>query len=647
VTTDYRFTGKERPRPEGGWLHLSSEMTHAAEFPSGRRDLIVAIAPGLGGEQGHACFIPDQYRIEINADKTGISEADARELSPDWNWGDREKIAATWGLLTHEAAHAAHTKWTAKAIEMVRASPRHHFPAFEAAKLLEEVRIEKRQADRRWWDVRWLRMSASKHMLDDIDPGEIDDKTLAARVLTLAGGRWKAGILEAEVRPVIGQATAILGEEAASALLDGIIPRVLMVPDRDDASMMALGREWVNLFGNPNGDADSNMIIFMIGGGDPFDQDDTGAEGGAGGGGEGEDGGEDEGEGGSQPGDDGDAREGEQDGDGSKPGEDGKAGKAGDDKGDREASAPGGKGSDKTPEIRKLIEDITKMAEKIEKDGGVMAIGYAPQKADFSPGWYSVEPEQRAAAGALARRLREWFLPERSTARHDRAQPPGRLNMREAMRGDAQRFAGQVPDVTPWRHVSRKMVETPPLRVGIAVDVSGSMSGLSSHSRELSYRLSTAFSALPDARVRTIVAGQGIALWTQKPGKMPVFGYGHGEQNIHLAIEDLAERLALYRRGNARLLIIISDGGFNTTERDETKRQLQNLIRSGCRVLWLDFARNARYYGSSASDYRPDAAQVPGVDYIGLDGTPDEVCKMAETELVRLLTSGLKSAAVA
>jgi hypothetical protein len=629
VTTDYRFTEKARPRPKGGWLHLSSEMTHAAEWPSGRRDLVVAIAPGLGGEMGHACFIPDQYRIEINADKTGITEAEAGGLRPDWNWGDREAIAGTWGLLTHEAAHAAHTKWPAKVLPSLRRNPHKWLPAFEAAKLLEEVRIEKRQADRRWWDVRWLRMSASRHMLDDIDVAGISDTLAAARVLTLVGGRVRAGILEeAEARPVIDRATAILGESLADQLMGSLIPRVLHVQDGDSDSMMELGQDWVNLFGSPNGNADDAAIILIIAGGDPYGDDGEGGDqdGAGGGGGEGEEG-----------------EEGEEDGAGGGDGED--AGQPGDGDGEK-ADQPGGKGSDKTPAMQEIIKAISEMTDKIDKDGGVMAIGYTGRKADFSPKWDAVTSDQKTAAAALARRLREWFLPERSTARHDRAQPPGRLNMREAMRGDAQRYAGQVPDVTPWRHISRKMVETPPLRVGIAVDVSGSMAGLSSHSRELSYRLTTAFSALPDARVRTVMAGEGTALWTQKPGKMPHFSYGHGEQNIHLAIEDLAERLALYRRGNARLLIIISDGGFNMIERNETVRQLQNLIRSGCRVLWLDFARNSWYYGGKEGvDYRPDAAKVPGVDYIGLDGTPDEVCKMAETELVRLLTSGLKSVA--
>ena len=66
--------------------------------------------------------------------------------------------------------------------------------------------------------------------------------------------------------------------------------------------------------------------------------------------------------------------------------------------------------------------------------------------------------------------------PERTATTVASATPPGRLRMREALSADAQRAAGALPTATPFTRTIRRRVPAPPLRVGIACDVSGSMS---------------------------------------------------------------------------------------------------------------------------------------------------------------------------
>jgi hypothetical protein len=47
--------------------------------------------------------------------------------------------------------------------------------------------------------------------------------------------------------------------------------------------------------------------------------------------------------------------------------------------------------------------------------------------------------------------------------------------MRGALAADAQRAAGAVPTAQPFTRTTRRSVPTPPLRIRIACDVSGSM----------------------------------------------------------------------------------------------------------------------------------------------------------------------------
>ena len=47
--------------------------------------------------------------------------------------------------------------------------------------------------------------------------------------------------------------------------------------------------------------------------------------------------------------------------------------------------------------------------------------------------------------------------------------------MRGALAADAQRAAGAVPTAQPFTRTTRTTVPTPPLQLGIACDVSGSM----------------------------------------------------------------------------------------------------------------------------------------------------------------------------
>ncbi len=90
----------------GAWLKLSAAM--AAEVPAiaNRDDVVVTCAPSAG--QGNpACFWPDRAHIEVDGKLLGVDPAAADPARPS----DRDRYPVAWGALTHECAHAAHSKW--------------------------------------------------------------------------------------------------------------------------------------------------------------------------------------------------------------------------------------------------------------------------------------------------------------------------------------------------------------------------------------------------------------------------------------------------------------------------------------------------------------------------------------------------------
>ena len=130
-----------------GWDALSAALTAEVPAIAGRDDLLVTIAPGAG-HGAPACFLPATAMIEV--DGTHLHPVDPATAKPH-RMSDRKRYAPTWGALTHECAHSKHTAWLA-------AVPADADPgAVEAARLLEEPRIERAQIHRRPDDRHWLR----------------------------------------------------------------------------------------------------------------------------------------------------------------------------------------------------------------------------------------------------------------------------------------------------------------------------------------------------------------------------------------------------------------------------------------------------------------------------------------------------------
>ncbi|GGS80252.1 hypothetical protein GCM10010286_00920 [Streptomyces toxytricini] len=150
--------------------------------------------------------------------------------------GDEERYPAAWGVFVHEAAHAAHSVWTAPA----GANPR----VVEAALLLEESRVEGAHLVTRPTDRTSLRTSARTLVVPDLAHPTLQGIERAAAVAALVLGRRDVGILDAgETRAVAGLCEKVLGA-GLLATLTRIWTAAHQRADHDATTMLAHAHKW-------------------------------------------------------------------------------------------------------------------------------------------------------------------------------------------------------------------------------------------------------------------------------------------------------------------------------------------------------------------------------------------------------------------
>ncbi|WP_263249586.1 vWA domain-containing protein [Saccharopolyspora rosea] len=529
------------------WWALSAGFTEEAPVIADRDDLIVTIAPGAG-HGSPACFLPSHALIEIDGVHLGpIHPRTADPADP----ADRTRYSTAWGLFTHECAHARHTRW----------NPPAGTPAgvAEAAMLLEESRIEAAHLCRRPDDRHWLRSSARNLILGDMPTSSTGmDAASAAQAAGLLLARRDAGILNnRETLAVTRVIHGILG----TSTLDTLRELWLLahnVADDDAEAMLELGRRWCHAIGtDPNTHATS-----------------TGRRGTGG------------------------------------PGAGG-------------AAVGSGSGQADPSPLAQVIQHTVDVVARNVADEPAPGAGQAAAKANRqaaeraaqqdartaaravfgrSPdgttgtgtgtaGTRQPSSDERRAARTLARALNSAGVTERHTIRTTSPVPPGRLRMRGALAADAQRAAGQIPTAEPFTRTHRRVAPAPPLKIGIACDVSGSMSRCTDAVASAAWILADATRHTPmPAESATVLFGQKVRALTH-PGTAPravtEFDARDGYHDIPKAIRALDGALELSHPGTARLLVIISDGQFERDRYAAGQRLLDRLRATGCGVLWL------------------------------------------------------------
>ncbi|MEU1840256.1 VWA domain-containing protein [Micromonospora chersina] len=219
------------PAGDPDWQVWSDAWTRHIPTLTGRTDLTVTVAPGAGGG-APACCYPDAGRIEVDATYIG-----APDIANPRRAGHKRLVPTAYGLLVHEAAHAAHSRW--------RTPPGTPPVVAAAAELLEESRIEYRQRTRRRGDRRWLRHTVTT--LISSDDAAVDDPWHAAHLAALLLARVDARILTAkDTRGIRAAVTTVLGRKRLLQLRD-LWRHAHSVDDSDADTMIDLAWRWCRI----------------------------------------------------------------------------------------------------------------------------------------------------------------------------------------------------------------------------------------------------------------------------------------------------------------------------------------------------------------------------------------------------------------
>ena len=603
------------PEAGSGWEALSDALTGEAPVLAERDDLTVAIVPGAG-QGSPACLLPALARIEIDGIHLGVDPATAHPARP----ADRYRYPTAWGLFVHECAHARHTAWT----PTPAAAP----AAARAAMLLEESRIEAAHTRRRPDDRHWLRAATTQLILADLTPpttpatvtapadGEEAPTTAAtataaappvightalapavtghpakpavdspprdeagapdetppavpavadpapsalssvleaAWAATLVLARADAGILDpAEVDPVAATTERVLGPDRVAGLRE-IWQTAHTVADTDAETMLELGRRWCTTVGiDP--DRPAPVLIFVAAGetdssvvgavresctrvkikvaAEPRPADPTRAAADA-------------------------------------------------DRAEQAAAA----------HAAATAADVFKPRRPPSPRSGSARIGGPRWGVTATAGTRPPTDPERAAARVLGRALDTAGIRDRVATRTRSALPPGRLAMRGALAANAQRAAGALPTAEPFTRTTRRPVPAPPLRLGIACDVSGSMDAFAGPVASTAWILAhaAAHTRVP-ATTAAVIFGKYVRA-IHGPGEVPAevteFLATDNYEHADKAIDALDGALDLARTGAARLLVIVSDGQYREDPRREAQARVNRLTAAGCGVLWL------------------------------------------------------------
>lgn len=538
-------------------LALSATLTDRVADLADREDLVVRVAPGVRDTYSAPALIHfPSATIHIDAGLFENGPNGATAPAP----GDPHTRPVGFGALVHEAAHAAHTRWKTGIPTGIDNA------ALAAADLIEEIRAEAAQVNRRPVDRRWLRAMASELILEAAPASSDDSPWAAAQAALLVGGRVDNGTLTpTEAAPVMRAAEQVLGQDLLEELR-AVWTFAAHLDDDDTDGMLAAGRAWCQLLNTdpekpepapmqgprPEGEPSGGILAQAV---------DTTA-----------------------------ARVGRNTA--------------------AEAPAPLPSATEAANAEKKKQDRTRKLA------AGIFDPNARPGRVTGTRP--ATGGEQRAAA-RLAEQLRRAAVRERAAVPTASQLPPGRLNVRAAMTRDAQRAAGAIPTAEPWRAVARKSTPTPPLRIGIVVDTSGSMRDFTAPVASIAWILARA-AALSgtDAATATVhFDGATVAAITRpghNPAQVPVFDTGGGGHPVGRAIDAVDGGLGLTKPGAARLLVIVSDGVFISDEQAAARDRIARLSQTGCAVLQITAdGQNAVNVPGAARVTVPNAAAAGAV----------------------------------
>ncbi|MGW1771965.1 hypothetical protein [Streptomyces sp. NPDC002104] len=544
------------------WLRVGAELGDRLVALSGRQDLLVTCRPGTRSG-APAAFFPTLGEVEFDAGL--FAPLRPHEIHPRIV-GDEERYPAAWGVFVHEAAHAAHSVWTPPA----GADPR----VVEAALLLEESRAEGAHLTRRPTDRTYLRTSARTLVMPDIAHPTLQGIEHAASVAALILGRRDVGILDAgETRAVADLCGKVLGADLL-ATLTRIWTAAHQCADDDATTMLAHAQEWCDALATaaPALPVPENLTD-LLSGAVGVVMDSTAAT------------------------------------DAADLAEQAAAASA-------MAAKSQAQSQDRAQRAGQRRRAAATAKSVFNARGTVSPDGTPAPRRNPVTGTRRPTAAEQSAASRLSRALRAAAYRERTEERITSPTPPGRLNMRAALARDAQLAAGSVPTAEPFTHTRRRNTPTPPLRVGIAVDVSGSMSAACAPVASAAWIVARAAALTdPDSLTATIAYDRHLTALTRPthraPERVTTFNANGGAHNLGDAIDALDHGLTLSLPGAGRLLVIVTDAQYGSDETAQAVTRVKHLTTAGCAVLQLTLTPNSRHLPGTTLLHLPKPSSAP------------------------------------
>lgn len=619
--------------PQGPWVNASYELTYALEDVTPRRDLIAKIAPDAAYDDSaydnDGNLILDENGEPVASQHAAITflEIGVVEINPvrlpddlrddpkDFHplrKADRKRYPVIWGAAIHEAAHANYSKWVMEVNRRIsdRKLTVEQKQWAGAAMLLEESRIEKNQVEDRPQDQPWLEAAAMNVAVDEYaeaakavrefkaEHPEADDRQLSrytcgrAAALTLARVDGGSVIRNEKINEISKLVSAAFNSDFDK--LRQIWLDAQEIADDDADGMLEVGRRWFEMTQDSGDDSQPMGVAIDVTDNPPGGSNDGGLG--------------------------------------------KKLSEAATDS-EKEAS-----GEAEEERREKRLNDQKTAAEREaehqrnadQEAAKVFGTGAGmPNKTYNHPviGYRQPTMSEVNLARATRKRLQAAYVPEKTATKVTSVMPPGRLSTRAMQQQAAQRSMGMVPSAEPFTYTDRRHVSTPPLKVGIIQDVSGSQSRAAAAAASGAWALAKAANEIPDAKVAMVSFGDEVSCIIKPLTKVtlvPKLEANAGTYYFLDSLDAVEGQLQLTRPGAARLVVVLTDGRFMDSDMNGKDAALRRLTSYGVKVLWMDTDGHGMYLPS----------RMPGLHIFdaasgNYDAIPNVICHEAVTALTK------------
>lgn len=563
----YKVKGKSRltsrtatTNPE--WLQVCSQIGRFVNDLAWRSDLVVYGGEDSAEGRAVAAFYSEIAEIEVNLPKAFGEFTPAEFVGDIRDKATQYEYPMATGILYHEALHAKHTNWDIPTL--MDSLDNLEGQAFM---LLEESRIEAKGIKERPDFRHFLRTSALEMALESVDESALaglgSDVWQTANLAGLSIARVDSGVLEvSDIQDIYKLVVSVLGKDLFDNLRKVWIEfQSLGVPQIERA--IELAKAWVALLreADPEGEPEAGGVA------NAFEES------------------EGEGEGESGKGEMSEtmkkmmstlAESAEQ-----------TEANASDSLDDQQTK-------EKWDEESKSRQNQAKQNNQRKAQAKEVFHKQHNQEGGNGSGSQVSERRQptgaeRASAVTIAKALEKAKYRERSVHIRKTQMPQGKLIARNLIQNRAVESMGMRGELPTWKSKSRKHTDDPTLRLGVMVDISGSMGSAMNAMGTTAWVLSEAGRRI-QAETAMIYYGSGIFPTLkrgQRLSEVTIYTAPDGTEKFAEAFEALDGELALTFGDGVRILVIVSDGNYTPAQTERAKQILRECKANGVAVLWI------------------------------------------------------------